>query len=51
MFYLHTACNEEGGEVNGNMCTYLIRALSICNEVPPLNKELEQKIVGKQPFF
>ena len=39
-----------GGEGNGNMCTYLIRALSIRNEDPPLNKELEQKIVGKQPF-
>ena len=41
----------KGGEGNGKMCTYLIRALSICNQIPPLNKELEQKIVGKQPFF
>ena len=51
VFYLHTACNQRRWWRLGNMCTYLIRALSICNEVPPLNKELEQKIVGKQPFF
>ena len=30
-----------------NMCTYLIRALNICNEVPPLNKRSSDK----QPFF
>ena len=39
---------KEGGEGNGNMCTYPKRVLSICNKVPPRNKELEQKIVGKQ---
>ena len=28
-----------------------LRALSIRKEVPPLHKELKQKVVDKQPFF
>ena len=48
---LHTACNQRRWWRLWNMCTYLLRALVICNEVPPLKKELEQKIVGKQLFL